>query len=404
MLAELLAAHGYRAMHLGKWHLHGTLGDNGTADGGFHPETWYDHTNFLSEVGHSGVNRFGGWNRGLHDIEYCFAHRVADRAIDSLKAGKSDSEPLFLVVSFDEPHGPYICPPPFRGRSERTGHYVAPSFGAPMDNKPRLQREYSAWLAQRRTAPQRLPAYYNLYFDCNSFVDYEIGRVLDAVERYCDHNTVVIYTSDHGDHLGGFGLQPKGPTMYDRTIAVPLIIKAPSLARPGRREAGLVSSVDIWATILDLIGIESPVGRSSARLRYTGQSLLPILKGAAGTTRDAVFCEWNRFGVSHSEDDGFYPIRCIRTADWKLSINLLDTDELYDLKNDPEEMTNLIAEPSLQGTRLALHDRLLRYMEETGDVMRGPAWTRRSWRPDTTSFVGLVTTGWDENWEGVAFR
>ena len=404
-LAELLAMQGYETLHMGKWHLHGVLGDNGTPDGGFAADAWYDVTNFLDDVGREGINRFGGWNKGLDDIEYCFAHRLADRAIDALKARRSAAGPFFLVVSFDEPHGPYICPPPFRGRTAQEGHYVPPTFQAPLDKKPRLQQEYAAWLARLRKDLQSLPAYYDRYYDCNSFVDYEIGRVLDAIDRNCADGTVVIYTSDHGDHLGAFGLQAKGPTMYDHTLAVPLIIGAVGMAPAGRREPGLVSSPDIWATLLDLAGLSPTEDRFPRARGYTGRSLLPVLRGEVPTVRDAVFAEWHRFGARHSQDDGFYPIRCIRTAGWKLSVNLFDTDELYNLADDPEEAINLIDEPSLQGIRTELHDRLLRWQDETNDVYRGSCWATRPWRPDLKpEFAGLSATGWADRWGSNDFR
>ena len=98
-------------------------------------------------------------------------------------------------------------------------------------DKPRLQRDYSAWLAAARAAPGEYPAYYHNYYDCNSYADHEIGRLLDAVDRYCPE-ALLIYTSDHGDHLGAFGLCAKGPTMYDHTVAVPLVVAGPGRPTP----------------------------------------------------------------------------------------------------------------------------------------------------------------------------
>ena len=103
-----------------------------------------------------------------------------------------------------------------------------PSFPAAPADKPRLQRDYSAWLAAARSTPEEYPGYYHKYYDCNSYADWEIGRLLDAVDRYCP-DALVIYTSDHGDHLGAFGLCAKGPTMYDHTVAVPLLVAGPGL-------------------------------------------------------------------------------------------------------------------------------------------------------------------------------
>lgn len=402
MLADLLRDQGYSSHYVGKWHLDAAGYDGaGKADGGFEPDTWYDLTNFYDEVGRQGINRFGGWNKGLHDETFCFAHRVADRAIDVLRASQNNEPPLFLTVSFDEPHGPYICPPPFRGQFLQQDIYKPPTFGHSLAGKPRLQQDYARFLADQRPTPETYPGYYHRYYDCNSYVDYEIGRVLEAVEQHCSPNTVVIFTSDHGDHLGAFGLCAKGPTMYDYTTAVPLIIKAPQLTPGNRREPGVVSSVDIWATILDLAGLNpDDRDRFPERKGYSGRSLVPVLTQQTNTVRDTVIMEYNRFGEKFHQVGGLYPIRCIRTQDWKLSINLFDTDELYDMTNDPEEAINRIEDPRLTAIRVDLHDRLLAWQEQTRDLFRGPIWAKRAWRSDIEHiFTGLFTTGYVESWE-----
>jgi len=418
-LAELLQADGYRTHHIGKWHLDaaGYTGA-GRAEGGFAPETWYDLRNFYEEVGTQGPNKFGGWNRGLHDIEYCFGHRVADRAIRFLEktpggrdtgtadsdsqAADSSSAPFFLAVEFDEPHGPYICPPPFRDRFGLEDIYAPPTMNADLSGKPRLQQDYARYLRSLKQNPDGLAGYYPKYYSCNSYVDYEIGRVMEAVRASGasgGRDTVVVFTSDHGDHLGAFGLGPKGPTMYDHTIAVPLIAWSPGIGG-GRRIPGVVSSVDIWATILDLAGAGRCIGELDRARGYDGRSLVPLLEGSASRVREAAFVEYDRFGIKFEQCDGFYPIRCVRTERWKLAINLFDRDELYDLENDPHEAENLIDREGVSTVRNELHDRLLEWQSETQDLLRSPEWRNRPWRePAPRSFVGLTTTGAHEQWE-----
>lgn len=403
LLAELLTGTGYQALHVGKWHLDGGgYSGRGRGDGGFDDAAWYDLSNFCDEVGREGINKFGGWNQGLHDENYCFAHRVADRAIALIEHHNADDQnPLFLTVSFDEPHGPYICPPPFRGRFSQEAIYRPSTFMADLSGKPRLQQQYADFLAQHRPTPETFPGYYHRYYDCNSYADYEIGRVLDAIDAHLPGDTVVIFTSDHGDHLGAFGLCAKGPTMYDHTIAVPLIIKAPGIASGGQCAPGLVSTLDIMPTILALAGLHpETIPECDESHGFTGHSLLPVLIQPETIHRDAVSVEYNRFGTHFDQVNGLYPIRCIRTDEWKLSINLYDSDELYNVHDDPAEAVNRINDPAVAQIRNDLHDRLLNWQHRTQDLLRGPQWGTRSWRPDYTyDFRGLFTTGYVDTWE-----
>jgi uncharacterized sulfatase len=276
-------------------------------------------------------------------------------------------------------------------------------MNADMTDKPRIQQEWAAYMRERQKRPDDLPAYYTKYYDTNSYVDYEIGRVVDAVRQFGGDNTVVVFTSDHGDHLGAFGLRAKGPTMYDHTTAVPLIMHAPGLAEGGRRETGLVSSVDIWATIMDMAGAPAEGGYFSAANGYTCRSLLPVLRRDADCVREDVIIEFNRFGVQHEENEGLYPIRCIRTHDWKLAINLFDRDELYDLQNDPDEAHNLIDDAHVASIRDELHGRILSWQKQTRDPFRGRCWEERPWCGGKHEFKGLFTTGWKDSWESEIF-
>ncbi|MFW5856884.1 MAG: sulfatase-like hydrolase/transferase [Planctomycetota bacterium] len=393
LLAERLDDAGYRCVHLGKWHLDGgAYNGSGEPDGGF-SEPWYDLASFHREHPQEGPNRFGAWNRGLEDPAYCFGHCVADRAIETMRTHTGG--PLFLAVEFDEPHGPYICPPPFHGRHAHEGVFRPATLHADRSGKPAIQQTYARFLAEGRDNPEDLPAYYRLYHDCNSYVDSEIGRVLDAVDTHLPPDTVVIFTSDHGDHHGAFGLCAKGPTMYEATCAVPLIIRSPAFGH-GVRTPHLASGVDLYPTILQIAGV-APVGNPTGR--GDAVSLCPVLRGEKVTLRDHVIIEYNRFGVAHDQDDGFFPIRCIRTATHKLAVNLFDRDELYDLVADPDEAENRIDDPACTTVRNELHDRLLAWQCATQDPFRGPGWTLRPWRTDRThAFEGLFTTGYKDAW------
>ena len=399
-LAGRLRSGGYNAFHVGKWHLDGG-GYNGLGqpDGDFDEREWYDLTRFYDEVGRDGPNRFGGWFRGLEDEAFTFGGKVAENAIRIMREYHAEA-PLFLAVEFDEPHGPYICPPPYRGSVEPGAVPPPATFTRRPPGRPQLHRRIADALAAERSSPGEYPGYYRRYYECNAFVDQLIGRVADAAREHLGDEVVIIYTSDHGDHLGQFGLGAKGPTMYESTTAVPLLVYDRE-STPGSRASGMTSATDLLPTILDYAGIDPPDDRL-----MPGRSLRPIINGSTQHKRFVV-SEYNRFGAGQDAVGDFFPIRAIRDERYKLVINLFDRDELYDLDADPREEHNLLPDtPSeLREHRDRMHDELVRQMSDTVDLFRGPAWANREWhRSGTDEFRALLTTGFRDDWGGSGFE
>ena len=159
-------------------------------------------------------------------------------------------------------------------------------------------------------------------------------------------------------------------TTYPATIALAATWDRDLAYRAG---AALASTMDFIPTMLGLAGLplDTPLD---------GTSLVAALDDPAATPREEVFIEFNRYGIGHSVTGGFWPIRCIRTARWKLTINCFDTDELYDLETDPGELRNRINDPACAPIRDGLHDRLLRYLDRVQDPLRGHCWAGRPWR------------------------
>jgi uncharacterized sulfatase len=188
------------------------------------------------------------------DEQNIWGHRVADRAIDFLN--KVGNDRFVLAVSFDEPHGPCVAPPEYWERFEKIGLPCRPNYNAPIEGKPKLLQLFRE---QKDASPQPVNGllHYPAFLGCNSYIDREIGRVIAAVDRLHADDTMIIYTSDHGDQLGSHGLVSKGPMMYEETSNIPLIIRSPGGARGAVSDA-LISHVDLIPTMLDLAGIEQP--------------------------------------------------------------------------------------------------------------------------------------------------
>jgi len=372
---------GYRTAYIGKWHLDGhDYFGTGICPDGWEDEYWYDAKRYLSELDETQILL---WRRGLSSIEqlrahdirpkFTMAHRVSNRTIDFL--AKRSDVPFVLVASYDEPHDPHTCPPEYAEKFEDYAYPLGPAAYDTLEGKPAHHREWAEALAGYSKFGVRLEngcMRHPMYFGCNSFVDHEIGRVIDAAHAYAPDNTYIIFTSDHGSMLYAHQLWSKGPAMYEEITRIPLIIEEPGGAVAVMVNSTLVSRIDLLPTMLELAGLDVPP-------ILEGQSLVPLLGGGEDAEKSIVM-EYNRFGIGLEYLGGFQPIRCILSGRHKLVINLLHTDELYDLQEDPAEINNLIQHPDYAEIRNQLHDRLLDWMYEKRDTFRGPPWERRPWR------------------------
>ncbi|HOU15278.1 MAG TPA: sulfatase-like hydrolase/transferase [Anaerolineae bacterium] len=399
---------GYATAYVGKWHLDGhDYFGTGICPDGWNPAYWYDGANYLAELTTEEITL---WRRGLNSLEalrahhiqpqFTWAHRVSDRAIAFLQNRGSANErmeasandvpllkshlspvtnpelpvvrPFVLVVSYDEPHHPFTCPPEYVERFAGYDYPLGPAAFDTLEGKPAHQREWAAasHVPQRvrETGVTRQP----LYFGCNSFVDAEIGRVIDAGRAYAPDNTWIIFTSDHGELMGAHQLTGKGPAMYEEITHIPLIIEPPGGIASGAVNTTLASHIDLLPTLLELAGMDVPP-------ILEGDSLVAQLGGAENPDK-AVFMEFNRYEIEHDSWGGFQPVRCVVSGQYKLVLNLHHTDELYDVQTDPAEVHNRIDDPAYAAIRDALHDRLLEWMYTKRDPFRGAVWERRPWR------------------------
>ncbi len=368
-VGQRLQDRGVHTAYMGKWHLDGSdYFGTGRCPEGWDKRYWYDHRTYLYELSEKDRvrSRQTATNRepALSE-DFLYGHRCSNRAIDFLS--KHGNERFFLAVSYDEPHGPFLCPRPY---SEMYRDFEFPASRNLQDSlagKPAHQR---VWAASVGRSGLKAPD----FFGCHSYSDYEIGRVLDAIDKYAP-GALVIYTSDHGDFLGSHGLSGKGPAMYDEITRIPFLVRWPGHT-PGNAVCRFpVSHIDVIPTVMDAMGFRVPKP-------LEGKSMLATLRDPSHRPNDAVFTEFGRYEVDHDGFGGFQPIRSAFDGRYKLTVNLLTTDELYDLENDPGEMTNLIEAGEHRAARDALHDQLIAWMHRTRDPFRGYYWERRPWRPE----------------------
>ncbi len=377
-VGQRLTDNGVHCGYIGKWHLDG--GDYfglGRCPEGWDEKYWYDMKCYLEELSDEDRVRSRKPETSFDpDIteEFTYAHRCSNRALEFIDENKDKDEDFFLVVSYDEPHGPCICPAPYNTMYEGKKFPDNQNFQDDLSKKPLMQQLWAGdavnQSAEELNKPSQMLA---LFLGCNTFVDYEIGRVLDKIEKEIP-DALVIFTSDHGDMLGAHRLQMKNGIAYREVANIPLIIKGGEVNKVVEEVA---SHIDVVPTVMEYMGVPIPK-------MLEGKSFLKQIHDVDTKINDYVYTEFTRYEVDHDGFGGLQMMRAVVSNEFKLVINLLDTDELYDMKNDPEEVHNLINEEQYAKARNAHHDALLEHMNQTRDLYRGYQWACRPWRTDKT--------------------
>lgn len=264
-----------------------------------------------------------GWVRAMHDSVLpaeAFEDVYIGRRAAEWLSNVPDDFPWHYFVSFVGPHDPFDPP------TEYAEHFrdapVPPAIQDTLEGKPAWARKRDLGLTPDEVAVTR-----RQYCAAIEAIDDGVGRMLDALEqRGMLENTVIVFSSDHGEMLGDHGMYTKS-VPYEGALRVPLVIAGPGIAA-GRVSDALVELIDVNPTLCELAGLP-PQPDIDAR------SIVPVLRGEADAHRTETVGALRNF-------------RCLRTESVKFIQNYNDLDELYDLRADPDERHNLIeARPKL---------------------------------------------------------
>ncbi len=368
-LGQRLTDNGIKTGYVGKWHLDG--GDYfglGRCPDGWDADYWYDMKCYLDELSDEDKfrSRQESTNQTGIDEGFTYAHRCVERARKFVDAYAQDD--FFLTLSLDEPHDPSLCPEPFASMYQAYELPKAPNVWDTLEGKPTNQKIWAGKKREQDRDAVRIcrPS----FFGCNSFADYEIGRMIDHVKAVAP-DAVIFFTSDHGDALESHCLEGKGASMYDEIARVPFI--AYGFAQNKVCESP-VSHINVVPTVLEYMGVPLPK-------LLEGSSILRTLQDPSVPANEFVFTEFTRYEVDHDGFGGLQMMRAVFDGRYKLVVHLLDeVDELYDLATDPYEMVNCIDAAPLHAVRDQLHDVLLAQMNQTRDPFRGYQWKFRPWR------------------------
>lgn len=277
-----------------------------------------------------------------------FDGQIADAACTKLAELKAAARPFFLAVGFWKPHLPFNAPKKYWDLYDRAqiapAHPAAAPEGAPAlaGHTSGELRNYEGIPKQGPLSPELVAELRHGYRAAISFLDAQVGRVLAELDRLgLAQNTIVVFWSDHGFHLGEHALWGKSTT-YELDARAPLIVAAPGLKQPGVAARGLVEFLDIYPTLVALCGMEPVSG-------LHGQSLVPLLEDPRRPGKAAVLTQHPRPYFNGQLTQMGYALRTpqYRYVEWReRASGAVLARELYDHTADPLETINRANDPA----------------------------------------------------------
>ncbi|MBT3374577.1 MAG: sulfatase-like hydrolase/transferase [Lentisphaerae bacterium] len=249
--------------------------------------------------------------------------------VEALQRAARQSAPFSITASINFPHSPILPTAPYYGMYPPEEITPPASISDPMTNSP-YRRANGRTQMPEYADPDKIRYMISNYYGLVREIDDWVGRILEELDRLgLRENTLVIFTSDHGEMLGAHGMREKN-VFYEESARIPLILRFPERIRGGTCVAEPVSNLDLFATIMDYLG--------AGRVASDGESLRDTIEGRS-TRPGYIVTEWNYHGPRE-------PNYMVTDGRWKLltcySPESSIVNALYDLQEDPHEMTNLL--------------------------------------------------------------
>lgn len=347
LLSDLLKEAGYHTGLVGKWH----CGDERNPQSGF--DRWFSYWN--GQYPHRGTQHFSDEGKELIE-EGQQSPLLTNHALDFLKNHRENTatsnKPFFLFVGYVDTHSPHQEAP-----DDLVAKYENASFSDIPDEH--FSKAHGTTSIVRSKDETKEHAKLRQYYAAVSSIDREVGRVVaDLKANGQFENTLIVYTGDHGLNTGHHGFWEKGnattpQNFIDESIRIACTLHWPqSTWKPGTVSQAMVTHCDLFATLLD-VAQAAPKPEVAKQIDSPGRSYVPELLGRASDARDAVFLEYGN-------------ARAIRTDSFKLILRypykgVTFANELYDLKSDPRETTNVYDLPAHAEAVKTLTERINTY-------------------------------------------
>ena len=322
--------------------------------------------------------------------------RLVDAATDWVESVAGGEKPFLLWLSFPEPHNPYQVPEPYYSM------FPPESLPPTASDKAALTGKSYKYQYNRAKLEEAYPPFDDVilrarsnYFGMLRLIDDQVRRFVDFLDAQgLADDTIIIFTSDHGDFVGEYGLLKKGPELPESIVRIPLQFTGPRIAAQPDAHPAHVSITDILPTLCGAIGAELPEG-------VQGRSLWPMLTRQPYDQEQfrSAYAEQGIGGQHITADDdydptrdGFTPatadgwgdfdelntvtqsghMRMVRKGDWKLIVDMDGVGQLYHLTDDPAELTDLHDQPAVRAVQTDMLEELLMWTLRVNDTLPTP--------------------------------
>ncbi|MDB4384452.1 sulfatase [Opitutaceae bacterium] len=265
-------------------------------------------------------------------------YKTASKTIELLRQHGQSEQPFFIAAGFVRPHYPNVAPKKYFDMYPSEDITLPETREGDLDDVPELGYTRVTSLNDPiGKYPENQKKFWGSYYATITYMDDQVGRVMAELDRLgLRESTAVVFIGDHGYHLGEHFFWQKS-NLHEDVTRIPFIISAPGFA-PGE-SMSFTELADIYPTVSELVGVDIPD-------TVQGKSLVSLLKNPRAKVRD------ESFTVGNNQDFA------IRGAEWAYMLYQDDTHELYDMKNDPEQFTNLANDPAHAKTVAAQRKRL----------------------------------------------
>jgi arylsulfatase A-like enzyme len=380
---KVLTRSGYQTAYIGKWHLYANqLGHHYESKNSFVPPgpnrlgfdgywaAYNFHHNYYGAYYHTDTPEKIFYGDNVYEPE-----AQTDMMIEFIRKASKSNKPFGAFLSYGTPHDPWEQDNVPDQYAEMFKDVLLPNPPNYKDTNDKYADDWGRLNPQQR---KMLQTWRRLYYAMTANLDWNIGRLLNALEQAgISDNTIVVFSSDHGEMFGAHGRRAKN-IFYEEAARIPLLIRWPKKIRAGTVSDVCISTVDIMPTILSLMGLQVPAG-------VEGMDLSHCALGGRGAEPQAAFLQ--NTGACAAWEDG-HEWRALRDQQYTYAIYRIDKSELlFDNIIDPYQMKNLAGNAKYKETLERFREMLAGKMNSLNDTFEKCTWYMDNWTDGNRNII-----------------